>query len=187
MPEMPLPIGHSLAGYLTYLGVEKDVTLHRWKIILLYLFCANLPDLDILPGFLMGLPNRYHHGISHSLGFAILAGMVVILYKRWRGDGHLLRSLSIASGLYFTHVLLDCLIVDTSFPYGVQLLWPLSSQYVISPVLIFPTVYKADTSGAFLGSLFQLGNLKLIGVELLYFLPLVGVAHLILRRRQDRP
>ena len=88
---MPLPVGHSLAGYLIYLGAERDTSLYRWKLILLYVFAANLPDLDILPGFLMGLPNRYHHGISHSLGFAILAGMVVILYKLWRGEGHLLR------------------------------------------------------------------------------------------------
>jgi len=183
---MPLPVGHSLAGYLIYLGAERETTRGRWKIILLYLFCANLPDLDFLPGLLVGLPNRYHHGISHSLGLAILVGLVVVLYRLWRGNRGLLRAFGITFGLYFTHVLLDCLSVDTSPPIGVQLLWPLSSRYVISPVLIFPPVHKADTSGAFLGSLIHLGNLKLIGVELLYFLPLVVMAHLILRRRRGR-
>ncbi len=183
---MPLPVGHSLAGYLIYLGAEGEVSLRRWKIVLLYLFCANLPDLDFLPGLLVGLPNRYHHGVSHSLGLAILAGLAVVFYRLWLGKGKLLRSFSITFGLYFGHVLLDCLIADTSPPYGVQLLWPLSSRYIISPILIFPTVYKANTSGAFLASLLHPGNLKLIGVELLYFLPLVAAAQFVLRRRPGR-
>ncbi|MCK4597681.1 metal-dependent hydrolase, partial [bacterium] len=117
---------------------------------------------------------------------AILAGLAVVLYRLWLGKGKLLRSFSITFGLYFGHVLLDCLIADTSPPYGVQLLWPLSSRYIISPILIFPTVYKANTSGAFLASLLHPGNLKLIGVELLYFLPLVAAAQFVLRRRPGR-
>jgi membrane-bound metal-dependent hydrolase YbcI (DUF457 family) len=178
---MPLPVGHSLAGYLIYLGAERNVSLRRWKIILLYILAANLPDLDILPGFLVGLPNLYHHGISHSLGLAILMGLVVLLYRAWQGKRDLLRAFGIATGLYLSHVLLDCLIVDTTAPFGVQLLWPLSNRYVISPLLIFPTVYKANTSGIFLSSLIHPGNLKLIGVELLYFMPLVAVAQVWLR------
>ncbi|MFC1683806.1 metal-dependent hydrolase [Candidatus Zixiibacteriota bacterium] len=183
---MPLPVGHSLAGYLIYLGAERDVSLRRWKIILLYVIAANLPDLDILPGFLVGLPNLYHHGISHSLGLAILMGLVVLLYRAWQRKRDLLRVFGIAFGLYLSHVLLDCLITDTTAPFGVQLLWPLSNRYVISPLLIFPTVYKAGTSGIFLSSLVHPGNLKLIGVELLYFVPLVAAAQLWLRRNRGR-
>jgi inner membrane protein len=183
---MPLPVGHSLAGYLIYLGAERDVSLRRWKTILLYILAANLPDLDILPGFLVGLPNLYHHGISHSLGLAILAGLVVLFYRGWREKSGLFRAFGITSGLYLSHVLLDSLIVDTTAPFGVQLLWPLSNRYIISPLLIFPTVYKADTSGIFLSSLIHPGNLKLIGVELLYFVPLVALAQLWLRRKRGR-
>jgi inner membrane protein len=183
---VPLPVGHSLAGYIVYLGVEREVTARRWRTILLYLSFANLPDLDLLPGFLLGRPNLYHHGTSHSIGLAILVGLAAAFLRgrRWgKGFGGML---GLAFGLYFSHVLLDCLIVDTAPPYGVQLLWPLSSRYVISPLLVFPTVYKADTSGAFLGSLLHPGNLKLLGVELLCFLPLAGAAQLILRRRVRR-
>ena len=180
---MPLPVGHSLSGYLIYLGAERKRSLRGWKIILLYLLCANLPDLDILPGYLLGRPNLYHHGISHSVGLAVAVGLVAagaVYWKRRQGAG---RVFLIAFGLYFGHVLLDTLIVDTTPPYGVQLLWPMSGKYYISPILIFPTVYKADTSGAFLNSLFHSGNLLLIGVELLYFVPLILLARRILGRR----
>lgn len=183
---MPLPVGHSLSGYLIYLGAERKTSLSGWKIILLYLFCANLPDLDILPGYLLGRPNLYHHGISHSIGLAVLIGLIAAGAAFWRGRRDAGRIFLIAFGLYFGHVLLDTLIVDTTPPYGVQLLWPLSRRYFISPVLIFPTVYKADTSGAFLSSLLHPGNLRLIGIELLYFFPLVLAGRLILRRR-NRP
>ena len=181
---MPLPVGHSLSGYLIYLGTERKAALRGWKIILLYLLCANLPDLDILPGYLLGRPNLYHHGISHSVGLAVLVGLAaagVTYWKNRRGAG---RVFLIAFGLYFSHVLLDTLIADTTPPYGVQLLWPLSRKYIISPVLIFPTVFKADTSGAFFSSLIHPGNLRLVGIELLYFAPLVLLGQLLLRRRK---
>ena len=190
---MPLPVGHSLSGYLIYLGTERKTSLHGWKIILLYLLCANLPDLDILPGYLLGRPNLYHHGISHSIGLALVVALAAAGAVQWKNRQGAGRVFLIAFGLYFGHVLLDTLIVDTTPPYGVQLLWPLSRRYYISPVSIFPTVYKADTSGAFWGSLIHPGNLRLIGVELLYFVPLILVVRWILgrrtvnRNRPDRP
>jgi hypothetical protein len=160
------------------------------------MICANLPDIDFLPGLMLGLPNLYHHGISHSLGLAILLALIAGIYVRWRERRHSkkqwakrrapLRIFGIVFALYFGHALLDCLIVDTSPPFGVQLLWPLTSRYTISPVLIFPSVHKASTSGAFLGSLIHIGNLKLIAVELLYFVPLVIVTHLFIRRGRGR-
>lgn len=180
---MPLPVGHSLSGYLIYLGAERKISLRGWKIILLYLLCANLPDLDILPGYLLGRPNLYHHGISHSIGLAVVVGLLAAGAVYWTKRQSAGRVFLIAFGLYFGHVLLDTLIVDTTPPYGVQLLWPLSRNYYISPVLIFPTVYKADTSGAFWGSLIHPGNLRLIGVELLYFVPPI----LLVRRILGRP
>jgi membrane-bound metal-dependent hydrolase YbcI (DUF457 family) len=183
---LPLPVGHSLSGYLIYLGAERKASLRGWKIILLYLVCANLPDLDLLPGYLLGRPNLYHHGISHSIGLALLTGSIAAGVAFWRGRQDVMRIGLIAFGLYFGHVLLDTLIVDTTPPYGVQLLWPLSRKYYISPILIFPTVYKADTSGAFLRSLIHPGNLRLIAIELLYFTPPIVVAQFVLRRKSRR-
>jgi inner membrane protein len=159
------------------------VSLRGWKILLLYLVCANLPDVDILPGYLLGRPNLFHHGISHSIGLAILVGLMSMGVALWRKRRDVARVFCIAFGLYFGHVLLDILIVDTTPPYGVQLLWPFSRRYFISPILIFPMVYKTDTSGTFLRSLLHVGNLRLIGVELLYFGPLVVLGQYILRRR----
>src|SRR5919109_37383 len=129
---MPSPVGHSLTGYLIYRVAAKDAE-DRWWTFALYLAAANAPDLDFIPGLLMGNPGRYHHGPSHSVGFAILFGLALsltmALFKR--GDG--MRNLTVFFSLYFSHVLLDYVGTDTSFPYGVPLLWPLSHEYYIAP------------------------------------------------------
>jgi inner membrane protein len=48
---------------------------------MLGLFCSLLPDLDIIT-FRLGIPYRHmfgHRGISHSLPFALLVGLLVVL------------------------------------------------------------------------------------------------------------
>jgi len=50
---------------------------------------ACLPDLDFVPGIFLGNPSRFHHGISHSLGMAIilsvLASLLMTIYKWFHG------------------------------------------------------------------------------------------------------
>jgi hypothetical protein len=58
---MPLPIAHSAAGLAGYLAFEKrDLKSHPKQELLLglCLFLANLPDLDFIPGLLIGEPGK---------------------------------------------------------------------------------------------------------------------------------
>jgi hypothetical protein len=90
---VPSPIAHSLIGLaigvaaLRPRGKPARVTLRTRALPLLgFAALANAPDLDFVPGLLAGDLNRYHHGPSHSmlwaLGFALWAGLLA----RWGGD-----------------------------------------------------------------------------------------------------
>ena len=180
---MPSPIGHSLAGYLIYRAdSDRYLTKQALYIALFYVVFANLPDLDFIPGFLVGEPNKFHHGISHSLGFAVLFGLLVSLFLYWRSSYGFLRNFLIFFCLYFSHVFLYYLAYDTSIPYGVPLLWPLSSEYYISPISVFTDIERAQTSGVFISSLISLHNLWAVTVEVLVLLPIVAFILFIKRR-----
>jgi len=184
---MPSPIGHSLTGYIIYRATsDKYVTHQTWHTVLFYLLCANLPDLDFLPGFLVGEPNRFHHGISHSFGFSILFGLLVSLFLYGRKSEGFLRNFLIFFSLYFSHVFLDYLADDTSLPYGEPLWWPISSRYYISTISIFTDIHRASSSGLFITSLINLHNLWAVTVEFLVFLPVVGLI-VIIKSKENQP
>lgn len=80
---MATTVGHSLMGYILYLVFYKDYKLFKnWKMIALYVFAANAPDLDFIPGIFTGHANRFHHGISHTLGFSVLFALSMYLISR---------------------------------------------------------------------------------------------------------
>ncbi|MFQ5584839.1 MAG: hypothetical protein ACE5GL_10425 [Calditrichia bacterium] len=68
---MPSPIGHSLAGYVIASFKSGSLFNKNLSTVLLFVFVANVPDLDFIPGLIIGKPNIYHHGVSHSLGVGI--------------------------------------------------------------------------------------------------------------------
>jgi inner membrane protein len=137
--------------------------------MLLYLIAANAADLDFLPGLFVGNLSKFHHGPSHSIGFAILFGLVASLIFTKR-----LYAFAVGSGLYLSHILLDYLIQDPSPPYGVQLLWPFSHAYLMAPLVLFrPFNYRNSTTGAVAASIFTQHNLLTITVEVLYLLPVL--------------
>ena len=71
--NMATPAGHSLAGYIIFLIAKRRLLLPAgWKGALLAVILSNVPDLDYIPGYITGSPNIFHHGISHSIGFASL-------------------------------------------------------------------------------------------------------------------
>jgi inner membrane protein len=160
-------------GYLIYRTSGAVPSHSRWSTLALYLLGANAADLDFIPGMLVGEPGRYHHGPSHSLGFAILFGLVVSLAILFLRLGDVIRKSIIFLLLYFSHVILDYFSTDTSLPYGVPLLWPLSAGYYIAPFAFLPDVQRAPSSGMeFIASVFSLHNLWAVTVESLMFIPL---------------
>jgi len=102
----------------------------------LYLFAANAPDLDFISGLLIGDPDLYHHGISHSIGFTILFGLIFTLLLFFLKKGANLRKYLIFLCPCGSHTVLDYLSKDTRFPYGIPFLWPVSNDYQ-TPLLLF--------------------------------------------------
>ena len=73
---MPSPIGHSLVGLIVFHYFKQKNLKWSFLSIVLVILVSNLPDFDFIPGILLGEPNRFHHGISHSFGFVIMITVV---------------------------------------------------------------------------------------------------------------
>jgi inner membrane protein len=175
---MPTPIGHSLAGYLIFTARNSHENQLKWTDMLVAVIIANMADLDIIPGILVGNANKFHHGITHSIGFAVivglLAGLLFFIIKR----KNFLLYFSLFFFSYFSHVLLDYLAADTKAPFGEQLFWPISQIYVLSPIPIFSDVHKASDSSVFLQSLFNWHNFRTIVIECAILIPIIYLTKL---------
>ena len=171
---MSSPFGHSIAGYIVDAFEPKTLKVHSVKRLFLYVFMANIPDLDFIPGFLMGRPNLLHHGISHSLGAAVLFS-IVAAFLMDRKEGYHAKSFLICLSLYCSHLFLDYLSVDGRPPYGTPIFWPLRTEYFIFPFL--PPVMHSSLDhaaiGQFLNDLFSIHNLYVVFRELGVFIPIL--------------
>ena len=183
---MPSPLGHSLAGCIIFRACPGQAAGSAWQHMVLYMVVANSPDLDFIPGFLLGNPNRYHHGISHSIGvagvFSVIFGSFLFLLRRDR----FWEKLGVSFLLYSSHLALDYLSTDTSPPHGQPLLWPFSSTYYIAPIAVFPDIKRVSSStGEFVISLINLHNLGAACLELLFLFPLLLVVKALHKPAQD--
>jgi len=185
---MPLPIGHTLAGIAFFQTRPGLFFKNKWADVLFFIFLANLPDADFLPGLLLGFPNLYHHGIFHSLGAAMavtaVLGMVFLRKKAqpWRFSALVFLVLS-------AHLLLDFFTRDFATPYGLPLFWPFTSNYYIAAHPIFINITRSAHSGNFFSSLFSSHNLKaaLLEIALLGGLVLLAaIARCLLNRNSGR-
>ena len=72
---MALPLAHSLVGFILYDLIADERGKWSLGMICLFIFIANLPDLDVLPGLLVGDANKFHrHYLSHSVGASMIFG-----------------------------------------------------------------------------------------------------------------
>ncbi len=173
---MATPIGHSLAGYAISNFSGKTTSDDRRSMMLLCLVMANAPDLDFIPGLLVGKPALYHQGITHSLSFAILVSTSVagIYYARGKSFSRIFWLCFVS---YLSHLVIDFFGDDRRLPYGIPLLWPISGEHFISPILVFGYVqHAANTSAStmeWLGGIFSWHNFGTIALEVLLLAPFV--------------
>ena len=82
---MPSPVGHSIIAFTFYRLSARPHEPLGWRKLALYLFAANAPDLDFIPGLLIGQPDRFHHGAGHSVGNAQQQFLSHAIEWVWKG------------------------------------------------------------------------------------------------------
>lgn len=170
---MPLPIAHSLMGYTLAESSSVRLTKSFWLDVLILMFLANLPDIDFLPGYLVGRPNLYHHYYTHSVAFAALVGGLAALYF-WRKRGRFWPYFAIVFAAVSSHLILDLVTVDQAPPYGMALLWPVTSRFYDIGWDVFGAVHKSDAAYDFFASLFHPANARVVLIEFMIMLPIAA-------------
>lgn len=137
---MPSPIAHTAAAYLVYRltpgarAVIRHQRFARWPLTFaVFAGFSLLPDLDSLPGLIVGDLGRSHNTSMHSLiGGVFLAVVVGLCLVILRNEDYLKWSL-VALMCYELHVIMDFFTIGR----GVMLLWPLSPTRFSSPIPVF--------------------------------------------------
>ena len=172
---MSSPLGHALAGAILVWPQHGKMSFPKIPVLLTGMVIANIPDLDFIPGFILGQPNLFHHGISHSLGAALLFALFweLLLNRlvRWRVYISSMRVFF----LYSSHLFLDLLSRDGRPPFGIPLFWPFIDTYFIVPILpaVRHSQYDHASVGMVLRDIFSLHNVYVMGMEILLLLPLL--------------
>jgi inner membrane protein len=164
---MATPVGHYLLGLSVLEAYPVQPEWRRWCWLLAGVAC--LPDLDVLPGILVGELARYHHGITHSMGAAAVAaglGLMLAVGNRWPRP---LSFTALLFALFLSHAVLDGLTLDTSEPVGVPLFWPWSDAPYQSPWVLLPNVQHTRAP------LVSAHNARLMVLEAMIFLPLLAL------------
>ena len=172
---MPSPIGHALGG----IALAWAVAPRRTVTTAVGLAAVALaPDLDLLIGD--------HRGISHSIGAAVVAGVVASALWASAFASSALRRDTLRVALSVTlawssHIFLDWLSNDTRPPLGVMAFWPITTDYYKAAIEIFPPVSRrwGDTR-------FWSHNVRAAFVELALLGPIAWAAITTFRGRRTR-
>lgn len=139
---MPTPVAHFLGGMAMHLAAAPRDEI-AWRTRAAVTVAAALaPDVDFL---FKALGLAVHQGRSHSVGAAVIAGVVVAATARVTGARRP-GVLGLAAALgWLSHVALDLLNVDTHPPVGLMALWPFSAGYYKFPLPLFLDVGRSAT------------------------------------------
>ena len=78
------PLGHALAGAVIYYGCQRAGM--PVPSIASACMAAILPDLDFIPGLLVGNANKYHRGFTHSLAGVMIAALILTGVRKVAGS-----------------------------------------------------------------------------------------------------
>jgi len=152
---MPTPLGHTLTGLAVWAVARKPVSIKDamtrenagWAA--LCVLAANLPDADFIyfAGGTVHVSGKYHHGITHSIGFAAAMAAMTGLWAWGRkivsnrpeaafAPNPALAAMVMAIGALI-HITLDFLNVDSNPENGIGMpfFWPFSGEYMHIPIL----------------------------------------------------
>jgi len=175
--SMPTLVAHSLAGTTIALLASPKHPLDV-KFLAVSVVAASLPDIDFGISFLVG--RNVHHYFTHSLGFLLLFTGGVYLAARAGSRDRPARDALVLGTCYLSHLFLDLLSKDTAAPYGLELFWPVSDRFIISPILVFDDIWRGT-----LAKLFGAHNWLAVARELLVVGPPALVALWWWKRRQE--
>jgi inner membrane protein len=128
-----------------------------------------------------------HRTMTHSVTaiFIVMIVAIVVTGRVTAHDGRADRGrwgrgsiVLLCSTAYASHLLLDWLGADPSWPNGIQALWPFSRQWFISGLNIFPYIERRQM----LSLTSILINIKAIAGEIVVMGPLVAVLGWLRRR-----
>ncbi len=145
-----------------------------------------IPDLDFVPGVLLGDPGLYHRGATHSFAGAFLlsAPIAALLAALVPGESQgpvprFLRWYVFVVPVYSAHLFLDLLSPDTVHNSGLRLLWPFTDAYFMAPLPVpeslagfFDLEFGPDSAG-FFRTMFSGHALAVYLAEALIFSPLM--------------
>ena len=155
---MPLPLGHAFIGLTTQnISSQDNAVFKQWKLTLLVIILANLPDIDVLIGLIFcGNGNAIHRGPTHSLLFALVMGYLIS--KAWRPFPIIPKIKFLNSFLLIlSHVLADRFFTH----YPVSLCWPFENIFSIGhagwgDVLSSVFLENVRDAGIILGCIFMI-------------------------------
>jgi membrane-bound metal-dependent hydrolase YbcI (DUF457 family) len=122
---MPLPLGHAVIGLTTNDLLTRRSSFADWKAVLCVAILSNLPDVDIAAGLLIhGNGCAFHRGPTHSLMFALLAGVLAAnAWRLWAWIPRMKRTNCFL--IILSHVVGDLLFTNSP----VSLFWPLEVHW----------------------------------------------------------
>jgi membrane-bound metal-dependent hydrolase YbcI (DUF457 family) len=173
---MPSPLGHGLVGLALHAVTARDAaeacSLRRAALIA---GAAMAPDLDLLFRFVDG--RNHHQAETHSIGAAVIAGVVVALMARFAGGRAPVALGLVVGASWLTHPLLDYFGNDTHPPIGLMALWPFDRGFYKAPWIVFMDI------GRTLDFRTVRHNVVAIAWELFVLLPILCAAGWVVRRR----